>query len=64
MNDTVRIERPLFCRRRENLGGRTKQDSLGNAVKVKTRAQELRDDSDGFLLEHTVDFERDAEGSP
>jgi hypothetical protein len=62
MNDTVRIERPLCCRRHEDLGGRTKQDSLGNSVKVRTRAQEAPDYYDGSMLEHTVNLEEDSEG--
>jgi hypothetical protein len=62
MNDTVRIRRPLSCRRHEDLCGRTKQDSLGNSVKVRTRAQESQDDFDGALLEHTVNLEKGSEG--
>jgi ribosomal protein L15E len=62
MNDTVRIERPLRCRRHEDLGGRTKQDSLGNNVKVRTRAQESKDYYDGTMLEQTVNLEKDSEG--
>jgi len=61
MNDTVRIERPLRCRRNEDLGGRTQQDSLGNSVKVRTRAQESQGDFDGSFLEHTVNFEKGSE---
>jgi hypothetical protein len=62
MNDTVRIERPLRCRRNEDLGGRTQQDSLGNSVKVRTRAQESQDYYDGLMLEHTVNLEKYPEG--
>ena len=62
MNDTVRIERPLSCRRREDLGGRTKQDSPGNGDKVRTRAQESQDDFDDPVLEHTVNLEKGSEG--
>jgi hypothetical protein len=58
MNDTVRIKRPLCCRRHENLGGRTKQDSLGNSVKVRTRALDSPDDFDDSLFERTVNFEQ------
>ena len=43
MSDTVKIERPLRCRRHEDLGGRVKQDLLGNAIKVKTRTQDSQD---------------------
>ena len=57
MNDTVKIRRPMDCRRHEDLGGRTKQDSLGNTLKVRTRAQESQDDFDGSLLEHTLNLE-------
>ncbi len=57
MNDTVRIERPLCCRRREDLGGRIKRDSLGNTLKVKTRACDSEDDFAHSLLEQTVDLE-------
>jgi hypothetical protein len=62
MNDTVRIKRPLCCRRHEDLGGRTRQDSLGNNVKVRTRAQESEDAFDGSLLEHTVNLKKGAAG--
>jgi hypothetical protein len=62
MNDTVRIKRPLSCRRHEDLGGRTKQDSQGNSVKVRTRAQESKDYYDGSMLEHTVNLDKDSEG--
>jgi hypothetical protein len=62
MNDTVKIKRPMCCRRHEDLGGRTKQDSLGNSVKVRTRAQESPDDVDGSLLEHTVNLQKGSAG--
>jgi hypothetical protein len=62
MNDTVRIKRPLCCRRHEDLGGRIKQDSLGNSVKVRTRAQEAQDEFDGSLLEHTMNLDKGPEG--
>jgi hypothetical protein len=62
MNDTVRIKRPLSCRRHEDLGGRTKQDSLGNSIKVRTRAQESEGDFDGSLLEHTANLDKGSEG--
>jgi hypothetical protein len=43
MSDTVRIERPFFCRRIEDRGGRAKQDAHGNWIEVKTRIQDSRD---------------------
>jgi len=43
MCDTVKIERPLFCRRREDRGGRLTRDSSGNVVRVKTRAADSLD---------------------
>jgi hypothetical protein len=42
MSDTVKIERPLSCRRREDLGGRIKQDTQGNAIWVRTRVNDTR----------------------
>jgi hypothetical protein len=62
MNDTVRIKRPIFCRRHEDLGGRSTQDSQGNSVKVRTRAQESQDEFDGSLLEHTLNLKKGAQG--
>jgi hypothetical protein len=44
MNDTVKIKRPLDCRRHEDLGGRIKQDSVGNAIRVRTRVDDRQDD--------------------
>jgi len=44
MNDTVKIERPMACRRHEDLGGRVKRDSRGNTVRVKTRVHDNQDD--------------------
>ncbi len=41
MTDTVKIERPLFCRRVEDLGGRVRPDPQGNPTKVKTRTHDL-----------------------
>jgi hypothetical protein len=58
MNDTVRIERPLVCRRHQDLGGRAKQDSQGNSVKVRTRADDCGDDFDDPVLEHTVKMDK------
>jgi hypothetical protein len=50
VNDTVRIERPLLCRRQEDLGGRPAQDTLGNTVKVKTRVQDVQGEFTGSWL--------------
>jgi hypothetical protein len=61
-DDTVKIKRPMCCRRHEDLGGRTKHDSLGNSVKIRTRAQESQDDFDGSLLEHTVNLQKGPAG--
>jgi hypothetical protein len=47
MNDTVKIERPMSCRRHEDFGGRVKQDPLGNTVKVKTRVHDSEDEFAG-----------------
>jgi len=62
MSDTVKIKRPLFCRRHENLGGRLKEVSLGNTVKVKTRARESEDDLSLSEFELKDDSEMDSEG--
>jgi hypothetical protein len=63
MNDTVKIKRPMYCRRHQDLGGRTKQDPMGNSVKVRTRALDSEDDSDGpLLLERTVNLEKGSAG--
>ncbi len=56
ISDTVKIERPLCCRRQEDRGGRTTQDSLGNAVTVRTRAHDSPDDLSLSLLELTDDL--------
>jgi hypothetical protein len=60
MSDTVKIKRPMSCRRHENLGGRNAQDPAGNSVKVKTRADDSQEDFDGPLLERTVNLEKDS----
>ena len=62
MNDTVKIERPMCCRRHEDIGGRIKQDSLGNTVKVRTRAHESEDDLSLSDFELKDDSESDSEG--
>jgi hypothetical protein len=62
MNDTVKIERPMCCRRQENLGGRTQQDSLGNTIRVRTRVQDSQDDAARSWLELAVDLDRRSAG--
>jgi hypothetical protein len=49
MNDTVKIERPMSCRRHEDFGGRVKQDPLGNTLKVKTRVYDPQDEFAGAV---------------
>ncbi len=41
LSDTMRIERPLFCRRQSDRGGRIKYDSRGNPILVKTRVSDF-----------------------
>jgi hypothetical protein len=53
MTDTVRIERPLFCRRAEDRGGRVKPDAQGIASKIRTRAADSQDLSDLIPAETT-----------
>jgi hypothetical protein len=62
MNDTVRIERPLCCRRHEDLGGRVKQDSLGNTIRVRTRVYDSEDDLARSWLKLTENSERGSTG--
>jgi hypothetical protein len=62
MNDTVRIKRPICCRRQEDMGGRVKQDSLGNTIKVKTRVHDPDDDIDLLWSELMDDLERSSKG--
>jgi hypothetical protein len=62
MNDTMKIERPLCCRRHEDLGGRIKQDPLGNTIKVKTRVHDSPDDYARSWLEFAVNDERSPAG--
>jgi hypothetical protein len=62
MNDTVKIERPLCCRRHEDLGGRIKQDSLGNTVRVRTRVDDSQDDFARSWLELKVNLENSSAG--
>jgi hypothetical protein len=54
MNDTVKIERPLHCRRHEDFGGRIKKDSEGNIVKVRTRTHDHQDDAPASWLSSGV----------
>jgi len=56
MNDTVKIERPIACRRHEDLGGRIKHDSLGNTVKIRTRVHDSEDDFAPSWPELAEDF--------
>jgi hypothetical protein len=62
MSDTVKIKRPLFCRRRVDLGGRSREDSPGAAVKVKTRAHDSEEDTSSSLLELTDKWDKGSEG--
>jgi hypothetical protein len=62
MSDTVKIKRPMSCRRHENLGGRTAQDPVGNSLKVRTRAEDSKDDFDSPLLERTLNLEKGSTG--
>jgi hypothetical protein len=58
MSDTVKIERPLSCRRHEDLGGRNSKDSLGNPIKVRTRAHDSQEDLFRSWLELTDNSQR------
>jgi hypothetical protein len=58
MNDTVIIERPMCCRRHDDLGGRIKQDSLGNTISVRTRVHDSQDDVARSWLELAVNLKR------
>jgi hypothetical protein len=62
MNDTVKIKRPMYCRRHEDLGGRIKQDSLGNTIRVRTRVHDSQDDFARLWLELAVNLERSSAG--
>jgi hypothetical protein len=62
MSDTVKIERPLRCRRHEDLGGRTKQDSVGNAIWIRTRANDSQDDLSTSWLSITASSEQGSRG--
>jgi len=43
LSDTMRIERPLFCRRQSDRGGRIKYDSSGKPILVKTRVSDFQE---------------------
>jgi hypothetical protein len=58
MNDTVKIERPMYCRRHEDLGGRIKRDSLGKTIRVRTRVHDSQDDLARSWLELRAHLER------
>jgi len=60
MNDTVKIKRPMCCRRHEDLGGRIKQDPLGNTIRVRTRVHDSQDDFVRSWLDLRVHLERDS----
>ena len=62
MNDTVKIKRPMCCRRHEDLGGRIKQDPLGNPIRVRTRVHDSQDDFARSWLELRVHLETDTAG--
>jgi len=62
MNDTMKIERPMCCRRHEDLGGRVKEDSLGNTIRVKTRAHDSQDDVARSWLELAANLQRGSAG--
>jgi hypothetical protein len=62
MNDTVKILRPLCCRRHEDLGGRIKQDPQGNATRVRTRVHDSQDDFARSWLDVRADLERSSAG--
>jgi hypothetical protein len=62
MNDTVKIKRPMCCRRHEDLGGRIKQDPLGNTIRVRTRVHDSQDDCARSWLELAVNLERSSVG--
>ena len=62
MSDTVIIERPMCCRRHEDLGGRVKQDPLGNVIRVRTRVHDSQDDLARSWLEPKVSLERGSAG--
>ncbi len=58
MSDTVKIPRPLFCRRQNDLDGRPTMDATGAHLQVKTRF------SDTEELPQIYPAEDDIEGAP
>ena len=62
MSDTVKIQRPMCCRRREDLGGRIKKDSQGNIIRVRTRVHDSQDDLARSWLDLRVNLRSDARG--
>jgi len=62
MCDTVKIERPMCCRRHEDLGGRVKHDPLGNTIRVRTRTHDSQDDFAHSWLELRANLEKDSAG--
>jgi hypothetical protein len=62
MNDTVKILRPMCCRRHEDIGGRIKQDSQGNVVRVRTRVHDSQDDLARSWLNIKAHLERGSAG--
>lgn len=57
ISDTVKIERPMTCRRQQDRGGRVAQDSVGNTVTVRTRTHDSPGDLSLSLLELTDDLQ-------
>ncbi len=62
MNDTVKIERPMCCRRHEDLGGRDKRDPLGNTIRVRTRAHDSDDEFALSWLDLKANLEKGSAG--
>jgi hypothetical protein len=54
VNDTVKIERPLCCRRSEDRGGRVKRDPMGNETRVRTRVYDAANDLSNSWLSLTA----------
>jgi hypothetical protein len=52
----------MCCRRHEDLGGRIKQDPLGNTVKVRTRVHDSDDDFASSWVELAANSETDSAG--
>jgi len=59
MSDTLKIPRPLFCRRQTDLDGRSMVDATGAHIQIKTRysdTQELPQISLEDDIERTADM--------